>query len=212
MFEGFSFRTAIVESNKLRGSASWWSFVRRTKNPELPVVLLEDAGALLGLVIALGGVLLADLTGNSSWDALGSIGIGVLLTAISMVLAVEMKSLLIGESARARDQSAIRDALRAHPRVTRLLHMRTLHLGPEELLVAAKLELEPSLDFGGVARVLNELESAVRARLPSVGIMYLEPDLHDPGRAPPSGLGPIPTGGDPPSDGSVDSSQAGGDP
>ncbi|MBT38658.1 MAG: cation transporter [Deltaproteobacteria bacterium] len=212
VFEGFSFRTAIVESNKLRGSASWWSFVRRTKNPELPVVLLEDAGALLGLVIALGGVLLADLTGNSSWDALGSIGIGVLLTAISMVLAVEMKSLLIGESARARDQSAIRDALRAHPRVTRLLHMRTLHLGPEELLVAAKLELEPSLDFGGVARVLNELESAVRARLPSVGIMYLEPDLHDPGRAPPSGLGPIPTGGDPPSDGSVDSSQAGGDP
>jgi len=212
VLEGFSLRTAVVESNKLRGSASWWSFVRRTKNPELPVVLLEDAGALLGLVIALVGVVLADLTGNSSWDALGSVGIGLLLATISMVLAVEMKSLLIGESARARDQSAIRDALRAHPRVIRLLHMRTLHLGPEELLVAAKLELEPDLDFGGVARTLNEIETAVRARLPNVGIIYLEPDLHDPDRTPPTDLRPIPDGEDPPSRGSVDSSRAEGDP
>lgn len=185
VLEGFSFRTAITESNKLRGTASWWRFVRRTKNPELSVVLLEDAGALLGLVVALVGVTLAQLTGNSSWDALGSVGIGVLLAAISIFLAIEMKSLLIGESARVPDQSAIREALGAHPHVTRLIHMRTLHLGPDELLVAAKLELEPSLDFAGVARTLNEIEAAVRERLPSVGIVYLEPDIHDSG-------GPLP--------------------
>lgn len=178
VLEGFSFRMAVIEANKLRGTASWWTFIRRTKNAELPVVVLEDAGALLGLCIALAGVALAETTGDPSWDALGSVGIGILLAVIAVVLAVEMKSLLIGESARISDQAEIRRTLEAHPAVTRLIHMRTLHLGPDELLVGAKLELVSRLDFAGVARTLNEIEASLRDRIPCVGIIYLEPDVH----------------------------------
>ncbi len=178
--EGLSFRTAVRESNQLRGRTGWWEFVRHSKTPELPIVLLEDAGALLGLLLALTAVVTSMLTGDGIWDALGSISIGVLLTAISVLLASEMKSLLIGESGSDSDVAAVRAALAGHPRVTRVLHLRTQHLGPEDLLVAAKVELDAALDFRGVAAVLNEAEAAVRGAVPAVGIVYLEPDVHDP--------------------------------
>ena len=182
--EGASLRTAVRASNALRGQAGWWAFIRHSKTPELPVVLLEDAGALLGLLLALAAVVASALTGNGVWDALGSIAIGGLLTAISLLLATEMKSLLIGESGSESDLAAVRAALSGHPQITRILHMRTQHLGPEELLVAAKVEFDTALDFRGVAAALNEAEAAVRAAVPAVGIIYLEPDLHDPGRSP----------------------------
>ncbi|MEE9609374.1 MAG: cation diffusion facilitator family transporter [Myxococcota bacterium] len=176
--EGWSLRTAVREARKLRGSLGWWSFVRRSKQPELPVVLLEDLGALIGLVIALLGVGLASWLGDPRFDALGSIAIGVLLGVIAVILAVEMKSLLIGESASAAHQRAILAAIEETPGVRRLIHLRTQHIGPEELLVGAKLEFDRGLDVAVVAATIDEVEAAIRARVPVARVIYLEPDVY----------------------------------
>jgi cation diffusion facilitator family transporter len=178
--EGFSLRTALREAGPLRQGLGWWAFVRNTKTPELPVVLLEDLGALLGLLLALVGVGLAVGLGDPRFDALGSIGIGVLLGAIAVLLAVEMKSLLIGEAASPEAIRSILDALGSSPDVARVIHLRTLHLGPDELLVAAKLELSAGLDFAGVARAIDVAEARVRSRLAQARVIYLEPDVHRP--------------------------------
>jgi cation diffusion facilitator family transporter len=180
VLEGLSFRTALVEANKVREAAGWWAFVRHAKSPELPVVLLEDAGAQLGLVMALVGVCLAALTGNPMWDAMGSIGIGALLILISIVLCIEMKSLIIGESASESDERAILEALSSAPHVERVLHVRTLHVGPDQLFLGAKVELARGLGVQGVADAINAAEDAVRAAVPIVDISYIEPDIHDP--------------------------------
>ncbi len=183
VLEGISLRTAVVEANEARGERSWWAFVRQAKTPELPVVLLEDLGALLGLVFALVGVVLAVLTGESRFDALGSIAIGALLTIIAIVLAVEMKGLLIGESAAPADLATIREAIEAGPNVRRLIELRSQHLGPDELLVGAKVELDGHLTFEEVAQAIDATEREVRQRVP-VAFLYIEPDLYDPGYRP----------------------------
>ncbi len=175
--EGWSFRTAVREAQKLRGNKSWWAFIRRSKAPELPVVLLEDLGALIGLVMALLGVGLAVALDDPIYDALGSISIGVLLGLIAIVLAIEMKSLLIGESASMEVDATIRTTVEAAPVVQRLIHMRTLHLGPDEVLVALKLEFDGSLDFQGVAAAINDVETAIRQRAPIARLIYIEPDV-----------------------------------
>jgi divalent metal cation (Fe/Co/Zn/Cd) transporter len=179
VLEAFSFRTAIRAAEERRRGRSWWDFIRGTKNPELPVVILEDLGALCGLMIALAGVGLAVATGDSRFDAAGSIGIGVLLGAIAIVLAVEMKSLLIGEAATPFNVSILREVFLAEESVQRVIHMRTLHIGPEELLVAAKLEFDSSLTLREVSRVINGVEARVRERLPIAKIIYIEPDVYD---------------------------------
>ncbi|BAU83665.1 hypothetical protein SLA_2747 [Streptomyces laurentii] len=176
--EGFSFRTAIKESNELRGSLSWRQFIRRAKAPELPVVLLEDFGALIGLVLALGGVGLAVLTGDGIWDGIGTLCIGILLITIAIVLAAETKSLLLGESAGADEVKKIEDAVVDGTSVTRLIHMRTLHLGPEELLVAAKIAVEAGDDAATVARAIDDAEARIRAAVPIARVIYLEPDIY----------------------------------
>ncbi len=178
ILESWSFNTARREANKVRGGRSWWGFMRHAKSPELPVVLAEDLGALIGLVLALLGVSLAATTGDSRYDAMASIGIGVLLGVIAVVLAVEMKSLLIGESAGPKHLTEIRSAIETTPRVLRLIHLRTLHLGPDELLVAGKVEMEASLEFAQVAAVINAIEANVRARAPMAAMIYIEPDIH----------------------------------
>jgi len=180
VLETFSLRTAVREARPLLQGRSWWSFVRSAKTPELPVVLLEDLGALLGLVLALLGVGLAVWLGDARFDALGSIGIGVLLGVIALLLAAEMKSLLIGEAASPEAIRTIRETLETSPHVARVIHLRTLHLGPEELLVAAKLELCADLDFAGVARVIDGAEARLRSRLDHARVVYLEPDVHRP--------------------------------
>ena len=177
VLETFSLATAVREANHVRGDRSWWTFIRRSKNPELPVVLLEDTGAEIGLVLALAGVVLAHVTDEPRWDAAGSLGIGILLVVIALVLAVEMKSLLIGESASTSDQDAIRGAIEGSPAVRRLIHMRTEHLGPDELLVAAKLEFDANLSFADVAAAVDETEARLRAAVPSARLIYLEPDV-----------------------------------
>lgn len=175
--ESFSFRTAIRESNPLRGGQSWVSFVRRAKSPELPVILLEDLGALLGLLFALFGVTMTVVTGDPVWDAIGTLMIGLLLAVIAVVLAVETKSLLIGESADPGTEARIRRALEGAPEVSRIIHMKTLHLGPEELLVAAKIAVAHDDTAAEVARGIDEAERRIRAEVPIARVIYLEPDL-----------------------------------
>ncbi len=180
--ETYSLRTAIQESNHVRGDQSWWTFIRRAKIPELPVVLLEDIGAEVGLVLALVGVGLAEITGNARFDAVGTLAIGVLLAVIAVILMIEMKGLLIGEGATPAMVGKIRAAMQADPSVQRVISMRTQHLGPDELLVGAKLELDAKLGFVQVAEALNRVETSVRAACPEARVMYLEPDVHQPER------------------------------
>jgi cation diffusion facilitator family transporter len=175
--EGFSLRTAIHESREARGERSWWAFIRRSKSPELPVILLEDTGALLGLVFALVGIGLAVVTGDARFDAGASIAIGTLLGVIAVVLAVEMQSLLIGESADRTTLAAIQSTLQRHPHVNRVIHMKTQHLGPDELLVGAKLEFSDELSIPELAVVIDDLERALREAVPIARVVYLEPDI-----------------------------------
>ena len=176
-FEGFALRTAVREANRVRGQQSFLSFVKRAKSPELPVILLEDFGALVGLLFALLGIGLAEFTGDPRFDALGSLAIGVLLGVIAAVLAVEMKSLLIGEAARPEWRSQLVAAIEAEPSVRRLLDLRTQHLGPEEILACARIELDPGLDFRAVARAIDSVQQRARLRIPAEVRLYLEPDL-----------------------------------
>ena len=175
--ESYSFRTAMVESRPLKGRGSWWQFIRHSRNPELPVVLLEDTGALLGLIFALAGVGLTVLTGNPIWDGIGTAAIGALLAVIAVILMVEMHSLLIGEGATAEDLAAIRGALEKTEHVDRVIHLRTQYLGPEEMLVGAKIALAPGTDLATVAAAIDSAEAAVRAAVPVASVIYLEPDL-----------------------------------
>ena len=186
VLETVSLITAGREANRVRGRASWFAFVRRSKSPELPVVLLEDLGALVGLFLALAGVLLSVLTGEPIFDGLASVAIGVLLVCIALVLTIEMKSLLIGESAGAEDEAAIRAALEAEPAVRRVIHMRTQHVGPDTLLVGAKLEFDPQLSVAQLAEAVDAAEGRVRASVPIAKIIYVEPDLQRPEAAQPS--------------------------
>lgn len=175
--ESYSFRTAIVESRPLKGEGTWWQFIRQSKVPELPVVLLEDLGALVGLVLALLGVGLTVATGDSVFDALGTIAIGLLLGVIAIILIIEMKSLLVGEGVTPPVLSQIVGGLESGAAVQRVIHIRTQYVGPEELLVAAKIALTPGLPVEEVARAIDEAEASVRAAVPVARMIYLEPDL-----------------------------------
>ena len=183
LLEGWSFRTAVVEARPKKGAQSWWAFIRTTKNPELPVVLLEDLGALIGLVLAMLGVGLSMISGDPRFDAAGSITIGLLLGAIAIVLAYEMKSLLIGESASPEHERLIRELALAHPRVRRIIHLRTQHLGPDQLLVGVKIEFDPELDFRALCDAIDEVEQKVRQRLLFRVVVYIEPDVYEPTEA-----------------------------
>jgi len=176
VMESSSLRTAVHESNSVRGQESWFSFIRTAKAPELPVVLLEDSGALVGLGLAGIGVSMTLITHDGRWDAAGTAGIGVLLVAIAVVLAVETSSLLLGESASAADVAAIRAAL-VGPGVASVIHLRTVHLGPEELLVAAKVEVVSGDSAEHVAAAIDQAEERVRAAVPIATVIYVEPDV-----------------------------------
>jgi len=178
VMESFSFRTAIQESNRVRGNQSWVRFVRRAKAPELPVVLLEDLGALVGLIFALFGVGLTLITDDGRWDAVGTAMIGVLLVVIAVILAIETKSLLLGEGAEAHDVVAIEKAMTAGPEVERIIHMKTLYLGPDELMVAAKVAVTTVDSAEELARGINAVEARVRAAVPIARVIYLEPDVY----------------------------------
>ncbi len=179
--EGASLRTAVKETAHVKPPAmGWLTFIRRTKSPELPTVLLEDSAALIGLVVALAGVVVAHLTGNPRFDAAGSLVIGVLLMVVAFVLVREMKELLIGESAAADVVERITTTLAGAPRVNRVIHLRTVHLGPEELLVAAKVEFDRTMTIDELAVTIDGAEVLLRAAVPSAVHVYIEPDVYRP--------------------------------
>jgi len=182
--EGYSFMTAIKESNHTRGKVTWVNFVRRAKAPELPVVLLEDTGALIGLVLALFGVVLTLITGNGVWDGIGTAAIGLLLVAIAVILAVETKSLLIGEGASPEDIRKIEKAILAGDGIERIIHMKTLHLGPEELLVAVKIAVPRAERADDLAQHIDETEVRIREAVPIARVIYIEPDIYRQRKAP----------------------------
>jgi cation diffusion facilitator family transporter len=182
--ESFSFRTAIVESNKVRGKQTWSRFIRSAKAPELPVILLEDFAALLGLVFALFGVGMSLITQNGYFDVIGTALIGLLLVLVAISLAIETKSLLLGEAASAESVHKIEGALGTSPGVERIIHMKTLHLGPEEVLCAAKIAVNTSASAGEVADIINRAEDAIRTAEPMVTALYLEPDIYDENHVP----------------------------
>jgi cation diffusion facilitator family transporter len=181
VLEGFSLRTAVRESRALKGTDSWVGFIRHAKVPELPVVLLEDVAALIGLVLAFAGVGLSAATGQHVWDGIGTTGIGVLLITVAVVLVVETKSLLIGEAA-APDQVAAISAGLVGPGIDRVIHLRTMHLGPDELLVAAKVAMPAAASLADAASAIDAAEARVRAMVPSARVIYLEPDVDRPAR------------------------------
>jgi cation diffusion facilitator family transporter len=183
VLEGFSLRTGVHEANKVRGDRNWGTFIRRTKAPELPVVLLEDLAALIGLGFAFAGVTLSWLTGNGQWDGAGSLAIGLLLATAAAILAVEMKSLLIGESASAEMQRMIIAALEDGPEVSRVIHMRTVHISPDSILVAAKIAVRATDSAAQIAAGIDAAERRVRAAVPTASTIYLEPDIYRPGQA-----------------------------
>ena len=178
VLESFSLRTAIRESNHVRGKQGWISFVRHSKAPELPVVLLEDCAALLGLTFAFAGVGLTILTGDAIWDAIGTLAIGVLLILVAVILGIETKSLLVGEGANSGDANAIRDAINENADVEALIHMKTLYLGPDELLVAAKVAFASKTKLADVAQSINAVEASIRDAVPVARVIYIEPDVY----------------------------------
>ena len=181
VLEGYSFRTAVRESRPLKGKASWWEFIRHSRSPELPVVLLEDFGALTGLVLALIGVSVAAATGDARWDAYGTIAIGVLLVIIAFVLVLEMKSLLIGESARMLTQLHILQAMLQTEGILEVLDLKTQHVGPDQLLVGAEVRMNPNLDTEGVAEAIDRAEARIRKVVPIATMIYIEPDVKERG-------------------------------
>ncbi len=178
IMEGLSFRTAVKESSEAKGDANYRQFIKHAKIPELPIVLLEDFAALCGLMLALAAVITTVLTDDGVWDGYGTLAIGLLLGVVAVVLAIEMKSLLIGEAADRRQLEAIRGAIEIEPSVVCLIHMRTEHLGPDELLVCAKVEFIHELTLIEVADAVDRVERNVRANVPEARVMYIEPDVH----------------------------------
>jgi cation diffusion facilitator family transporter len=175
--ESYSFRTALREADKSRGNRSLFGFVKAARQPELPVILLEDAGALIGLVLALLGVGAAVITGDGRFDAAGAMSVGTLLVVIAIFLAIEMTAMLVGESALPEQVAAIRKALEDSGGVERVIHLRTMHAGPDELIVAAKIAVHHSDTGTQIARDIDKAEKALRAAVPSAKYIFLEPDL-----------------------------------
>ena len=183
VLEGFSLRTAIHEANEVRGGRRWSTFIRRTKSPELPVILLEDTAALIGLLLAFIGVGLSVVTGNGRWDGVGSLGIGILLAAAAAILAIETKSLLIGEAASPDVQQRIVAAIEDGPELVRVIHLRTVHIGPDSVLVTAKVAVRASDSAAQLTAGINAAEQRVRALVPTAKTIYLEPDIYQPDQA-----------------------------
>jgi cation diffusion facilitator family transporter len=182
VLEGFSLRTAIREANAVRHGRGWREFVHLTKAPELPVVLLEDSAALLGLFFAFLGVLLSEVTGHTEWDGVGSVGVGLLLACAAFIVGFETKSLLIGESASEEASAKIVAAIESGPEQFHLIHLRTSHIGPETLLVVGKIGVPADLTAADLAAGINAAEKRVRAAVPIAETIYLEPDIYHPGQ------------------------------
>ena len=179
VLEGYALYTAYRAADELRGERSWWQFIRTSRNPELPVVLLEDSGAMLGLLFALGGVTMAQVTDNPRWDGIGTLAIGIILCLIAITLAIEMKSLLIGESANAMQRTKIQEVFESDPAIDRVLDIKSQHIGPEDLLIVAKVKFDDSLSGDALAEEIDHVHQELKEHVPHSRFIYIEPDLHD---------------------------------
>jgi len=177
VLESFSLVAALKAAKEERGRTSLINFIRHAKSPELPVVMLEDMAALLGLVLAFAGVGLTSLTHNAMWDAIGTLAIGVLLVAVAVILGIETSSLLVGEGATEKDTQKIAKALRESDGVEDIIHMKTLYLGPDELMVAAKIAVKATDRAKDVAHAIDTAEANIRKAVPAALVIYLEPDI-----------------------------------
>jgi divalent metal cation (Fe/Co/Zn/Cd) transporter len=177
LLEGYSFHTVLEQSKRLKGTDGWWEFIRNSRVPEPPVVLLEDSAALIGLGLAFAGVTLTTVTGNPIWDAIGTLGIGVLLGGIAFVLIVETHSLLIGEGATVNQCKMIRSVLQDDEHVDAVIDLRTQYLAPDQLVVAAKVVCGPEHEFATAAGVIRKAEARIRQAMPSVRVVYSQPDI-----------------------------------
>ena len=175
VLESFSFRTAIAESRLVKGTSSWYRFIRQSRTPELTVVLLEDFGALIGLALALSALAIAVIWEAPIWDGIGTLSIGAVLAAIAVALAVEMKSLLIGEGLTKKDNEAVIEEIEKTEGVNRLIHIRTQYLGPEEVLIGVKAEFQNHLSIDSLRQVIDSLEANIKAVVPAAGPIYIEP-------------------------------------
>lgn len=195
LLESWSFRTALREVNRSRGSKSLFRYVREARQPELPTVLMEDSGALIGLCFALFGVFMADTTGDYRWDGVGAFAIGVLLVIIAIFLAIEMSSMLVGESALPEEEARIRSAVAGQQGVDSVIHMRTLHTGPDELLVGVKIAVAPGLMIQDMSQIIDAAEERIRQAVPTARWIYIEPDIArvdiEPGEIPATDLPPV---------------------
>lgn len=177
ILESFSLRTALREVNLIRGKRTLWQFIRAARQPELPVIVLEDIGALLGLIFALFGVGIATITNNSQWDGMGAIAVGILLVVIAVILAIEMSSMLVGESALSEDREQIEKALQSASIVQSLIHLRTLYVGPDELMVACKVAVDSEQSGASLSAGIDEAEKLIRAQVPHARYIFIEPDI-----------------------------------
>jgi cation diffusion facilitator family transporter len=177
LLESFSLYTALKAAKEERGRTSLYKFIRHAKSPELPVVILEDIAALLGLVFAFAGVGLTVLTHDPIWDAIGTLAIGGLLVLVAVVLGIETSSLLVGEGATEKDNSKIAAAIRATKGVHDIIHMKTLYLGPDELMVAAKIAVKATDSAKDVANIIDVAEANIRKEVHAAQVIYLEPDI-----------------------------------
>ena len=178
LLEAYAFRTAFREANQIRRGRSWWQFIRTTRNPELPVVLLEDSGAILGLVVAISGIGLSELTGNAIWDGIATFIIGLILAAIAVTLAIEMKSLLIGESASAHNEKTIQWVFDNESSISRVIDIKSQHIGPEDLLITARVKFDPSLAGDELAAAIDGVHARLKEAVPIAEFIYIEPELH----------------------------------
>lgn len=177
VLESFSLYTALKAAKEERGRTSLVKFIRHAKSPELPVVLLEDMAALLGLVFAFIGVGMAVVTHDPIWDAIGTLAIGVLLVAVAIILGIETSSLLVGEGANDKDAKKIYDAIESTEGVDSLIHIKTLYLGPDELMVAAKIGVSKGSTAEKIAETIDLAEKRIREAVPAARVIYLEPDI-----------------------------------
>jgi cation diffusion facilitator family transporter len=186
-FESFALRTAVKHARPFRGERGWLAYIRRSRSPELPVLLVEDSAALAGLTFALLGVVLATVTGEPVFDGIGTLAIGALLVAVGIFLAIEMQSLLLGEAAVPEQQTKIEAIAAAVPGIGKVVHLRTQHLSPDDLLVALKVDFDPGTSAADAGEVINACEAEIRGAVPIATRIYVEPAAASDAPAPAAG-------------------------
>jgi cation diffusion facilitator family transporter len=177
--EGWATFSNIVELNKRRRGKPFMRYLRETKDSDLVVIFGENSAAVLGLTLALIAIVIAKQTGDGRWDAVGSLAIGVVLIGVAVFLAIEVKSLLLGESADPELDAAVRELVKEEPAVEDLMQLISIQQGPGEVMVMLKLRFATNLTSEQVATGIDTFESKLRARRPEVRWLFVEPDLHD---------------------------------